>query len=148
MKKLLLLFALLLFSFSVNAQRIKYTSANLNLREEPNTYSKVLIVLPRGTEVVVSEDGDNEWICITHRGHIGYLYSRYLTDHKRVVINTKSTSSGNGYYTNSRGEVVQSPTRYSSPPAGATARCRDGTYSFSRSRRGTCSHHGGVAEWL
>jgi hypothetical protein len=34
------------------------------------------------------------------------------------------------------------------PPAGATAQCRDGTYSFSRSRRGTCSHHGGVARWL
>ncbi len=33
-------------------------------------------------------------------------------------------------------------------PAGATARCRDGTYSFSRHRSGTCSHHGGVAVWL
>lgn len=33
-------------------------------------------------------------------------------------------------------------------PAGASAQCRDGTYSFSRSRRGTCSHHGGVARWL
>ncbi|WP_289144502.1 DUF3761 domain-containing protein, partial [uncultured Bacteroides sp.] len=28
------------------------------------------------------------------------------------------------------------------------ALCRDGTYSFSKSRRGTCSHHGGVAKWL
>src|SRR5690348_3223019 len=36
----------------------------------------------------------------------------------------------------------------SSPPPGATARCRDGTYSFSRHRSGTCSHHGGVATWL
>jgi Protein of unknown function (DUF3761) len=34
------------------------------------------------------------------------------------------------------------------PPPGATARCRDGTLSFSQHRRGTCSHHGGVAEWL
>lgn len=32
-------------------------------------------------------------------------------------------------------------------PSGATARCRDGTYSYSASRRGTCSHHGGVAVW-
>lgn len=30
---------------------------------------------------------------------------------------------------------------------GATARCRDGTLSYSAHRRGTCSHHGGVAEW-
>lgn len=34
------------------------------------------------------------------------------------------------------------------PPAGATAECWDGTYSFSQSRRGTCSHHGGVKRWL
>ena len=36
----------------------------------------------------------------------------------------------------------------SAPPPGATARCRDGTYSYSRHRSGTCSHHGGVAVWL
>jgi hypothetical protein len=36
----------------------------------------------------------------------------------------------------------------SSAPPGATARCNDGTYSYSQHRQGTCSHHGGVAEWL
>lgn len=30
---------------------------------------------------------------------------------------------------------------------GATARCADGTYSYSAHRQGTCSHHGGVAQW-
>ena len=33
-------------------------------------------------------------------------------------------------------------------PIGATARCRDATYSFSQHRRGTCSYHGGAAQWL
>ena len=33
-------------------------------------------------------------------------------------------------------------------PPGATARCNDGTYSFSQHHSGTCSHHGGVAVWL
>ena len=33
-------------------------------------------------------------------------------------------------------------------PLGATARCRDGTYSFSQHRRATCSRHLGVAESL
>lgn len=51
-------------------------------------------------------------------------------------------------YINTSGNTVQSPTYYNSQPAGATAKCRDGTYSFSQSRRGTCSHHGGVEEWL
>lgn len=34
------------------------------------------------------------------------------------------------------------------PPPGATARCVDGTYSYSQHRSGTCSHHGVVAQWL
>jgi competence protein ComEC len=33
-------------------------------------------------------------------------------------------------------------------PIGATAICNDGTYSFSQHRQGTCSHHGGVLQWL
>jgi LysM repeat protein len=53
-----------------------------------------------------------------------------------------------GYYTNVDGARVRRPTFSNSAPAGASARCRDGSYSFSRNRRGTCSHHGGVARWL
>ena len=58
--------------------------------------------------------------------------------------------SNDNYYTNTRGNTVHSPayTNDNSIPAGASARCRDGTYSFSQSRRGTCSHHGGVSSWL
>jgi Protein of unknown function (DUF3761) len=52
------------------------------------------------------------------------------------------------YYTNSAGQRVQSPTQSSTAPARATAQRRDGSYSFSQSRRGTCSHHGGVGRWL
>ncbi|MFF3420334.1 DUF3761 domain-containing protein [Streptomyces sp. NPDC002698] len=33
-------------------------------------------------------------------------------------------------------------------PVGATALCGDGSYGYSAHRRGTCSHHGGVASWL
>jgi hypothetical protein len=54
----------------------------------------------------------------------------------------------NGTYVNSAGNTVCSPYASSSAPAGATAQCRDGTYSFSQSRSGTCSGHGGVAQWL
>lgn len=55
-----------------------------------------------------------------------------------------------GYYTNRAGQAVHRPERTvgNVAPAGASAQCRDGSYSFSRSRRGTCSHHGGVARWL
>lgn len=59
-----------------------------------------------------------------------------------------SELSNNNYYTNTRGNTVHSPAFAPSQPSGASARCRDGTYSFSQSSRGTCSHHGGVDEWL
>jgi hypothetical protein len=31
---------------------------------------------------------------------------------------------------------------------GATAQCKDGTFSHAANHRGACSHHGGVAKWL
>jgi Protein of unknown function (DUF3761) len=40
------------------------------------------------------------------------------------------------------------PPSKETPPAGATAECNDGTYSYSQHRSGTCSHHGGVKRWL
>jgi hypothetical protein len=33
-------------------------------------------------------------------------------------------------------------------PTGATAKCKDGTYSHAATHRGACSRHGGVSEWL
>jgi hypothetical protein len=55
----------------------------------------------------------------------------------------------NGTYTNVDGNDVCRPAaRPAGPPPGATAQCRDGTYSWSQHRQGTCSGHGGVAHWL
>lgn len=60
----------------------------------------------------------------------------------------RSSLSNDNYYTNSEGKRVHSPAFSDTVPAGATAQCRDGSYSFSQNRRGTCSHHGGVRRWL
>lgn len=55
-----------------------------------------------------------------------------------------------GDYVNSSGNCVQDP---SAPqpgggvPSGATAQCRDGDFSYSQHRAGTCSGHGGVSVW-
>src|ERR1700694_3621352 len=55
-----------------------------------------------------------------------------------------------GHYVNKDGVEVHSPahSKTAAPPVGATAKCRDGTYSFSQHHSGTCSYHGGVAQWL
>ena len=148
MKKYCIILLLLFFGFSLKAQStFKYTSTNLNLRTEPNTSSKILIVLPAGTMVKMEEDCNCEWILVSYKENIGYVYSKYLTNNKTSTSLTTQNSNIKYYY-NSAGEKVQSPTHYNSPPEGATALCNDGTYSFSRNRRGTCSHHGGVAKWL
>lgn len=107
---------------------------------------KKALVIPQGTSVTIDEDCDCKWIPVTYNGQIGYVSTKYLSKEKTSI--KVPYSSPIKYYTNSSGEKVQSPTHYNSLPAGATALYRDGTYSFSRSRRGTCSHHGGVARWL
>jgi Protein of unknown function (DUF3761) len=58
------------------------------------------------------------------------------------------SSCGADSYVNVDGNCVHRPTTAATAPAGATAQCVDGTYSFSQHRQGTCSHHGGVATWL
>jgi Protein of unknown function (DUF3761) len=68
------------------------------------------------------------------------------TPHQQQKSQPKCTDKGT--YLNSKGETVKRPENCSAAPQGATAQCRDGSYSFSQSRRGTCSHHGGVAKWL
>ncbi len=56
--------------------------------------------------------------------------------------------SGYGdYYVNRDGKLIHRPEHEKSRPAGAEALCRDGEYSFSTHHRGTCSGHGGVAQW-
>src|SRR5262249_13429421 len=57
------------------------------------------------------------------------------------------TSGHLTYGTRTTKPAVSNRPTGSSHPAGVTAKCRDGTYSYSTSRSGTCSHHGGVAVW-
>lgn len=131
---------------------VRYVTANLNLRYGPGTKYSVIAVIPQGTAVTIDEDCNCRWVPVEYNGMVGYISTKYLssvkvkTPHKSYA--NKSYTRGTRYYANSYGNRVQSPTYYNSRPAGATALCRDGTYSFSQSRRGTCSHHGGVAQWL
>ena len=50
-----------------------------------------------------------------------------------------------GYYLNVSHVCVKNP---GSSAAGATAQCRDSTYSYSQHASGTCSGHGGVRIWI
>lgn len=66
------------------------------------------------------------------------------------VTNGSTQLIDQGSYVNRDGVVVHRPahTVSGAAPSGASAQCRDGSYSFSLHHRGTCSHHGGVSQWL
>jgi Protein of unknown function (DUF3761) len=60
-------------------------------------------------------------------------------------------SSEPGFFGRLMGRSAPAPRRSAPAPAqqGApTARCNDGTASYSQHHSGTCSGHGGVAQWL
>lgn len=139
-----------------------YTATALHVRERGALDAGVLGTLPRGTAVSVGTCEDR-WCEVSTDALSGYAARRHLS---RTPVRLARASAGGGYgrgasgarvavyggrgYTNTAGERIPSPafTEDGRAPAGASARCRDGSYSFSASRRGTCSHHGGVARWL
>jgi len=65
-----------------------------------------------------------------------------------ILLGAGTAKAADDSYTNVSGHQIHRPMHSNHVPAGATAHCRDGTYSFSEHHRGTCSHHGGVATWL
>ncbi len=145
MKKLFLIlvsvFVILISAFGQNS----LTSSAVNLRAYSSSESRVILVIPQGSQVRVLNTLLNGWSQVFYNNQTGYVYSYYLI---KGSYYSEASRSKTRYYTNSAGQRVQSPTYYPSVPAGATARCVDGTYSFSKNRRGTCSHHGGVSQWL
>ena len=147
MKKILFLLLLVISCVCSSAQSRFVTTANLNMRRLPCTCSEVMTVIPLGSQINVLNYEDSKWARVQWKNYTYYVSRKYIKPYKRVTT-SYSNDTRVRHYINSRGERVQSPTYYQTAPAGATAICRDGTYSFSRSRRGTCSHHGGVAVWL
>lgn len=79
------------------------------------------------------------------RGSAGY---RSALDRDGDGIACESSSSSSSSSSSGGSSSSGSSSSNSSAPAGATAICRDGTYSYSQHHSGTCSHHGGVQDWL
>jgi hypothetical protein len=46
------------------------------------------------------------------------------------------------------GGMLVSAWGYAQAPAGSTGECKDGSYTTATSKRGACSGHGGVKEWM
>ncbi len=145
MKKLIITLVFCLAAIAPVFAQNRTVVSFANMREQSNMNSTVIEVIPHGTCVYVLGDVAGGWSLVIYNYKVGYINSSNLASEQKSAY-THATRIR--YYTNSAGQRVQSPTYYPYVPQGATARCVDGTYSFSRNRRGTCSHHGGVAQWL
>jgi hypothetical protein len=115
-----------------------YAHAPLNVRAGPGTRYRVVRTLARGESIGVGVADGRGWAPVqgSYAGEYVFRDSPSLRS-TRPASHTPSTASRRPRRT--RSEEVS--------PTGATAMCRDGSLSYSAHRRGTCSHHGGVAVW-
>jgi uncharacterized protein YgiM (DUF1202 family) len=120
---------------SSELREMMYTHGEMNIRSAAGTSWPVVRTLARGETVEVGPQDGSGWAPAYERygGRIGYVY--------RASRNLRS-------YAPEPSRARRSSRRERAHPSGASAVCRDGTYSFSAHRRGTCSHHGGVSIWL
>src|ERR1043165_4487681 len=133
-----------------------------NLRDAPSKSASITSTVSKGDRLsLIGATPTGPWYQVrdSKRGSQGGIHGNAIA----LLQTTESTSgvttptsrpriaspptSGRSYV-NVDGVRVPSPVFSERKPDGATARCGDGSYSFSQHRRGTCSHHGGVAEWF
>lgn len=139
-----------------------YTTTSARVRACPYLTCTIIRTLPTGTSIDIldTEEGSRvnsslDWYKITFDGKTGYIHSSLTTERVPASAITTTTSRSTPTTPNSatsqpltiNPEVTVTPAA-PTHPQGATALCRDGTYSYSQNRRGTCSHHGGVQQWL
>lgn len=121
-----------------------------DMLDAPKSDAAVMQRLREGTKIeVVRQNG--AWFYVSTDGQKGWIHGNSI----------RYESSGSDLKTEKTVSPVKAPkTTYSDSPkiaqrmpepkinnSGATAKCRDGSLSYSAHRRGTCSHHGGVAIW-
>jgi septal ring-binding cell division protein DamX len=141
------------------------TATKANVRDQPSRKGAVLKEVRKSDHLILIKPGSSgPWYNVRERqsGTAGWIHGDAIEFEQPNIQATASeqpveplspsspsvpNTSGRSYI-NVDGTRVPSPVFTRRRPSGATARCGDGSYSFSQHSRGTCSHHGGVAEWL
>lgn len=134
-----------------------YWAANgINVRSCPSTSCEVVGRVNQGTRLTANGQIDGEavnsgnklWYRVRYGGGEAYVYSSVVTSSApRPTAQPQVSAPQPQQPPPPQVSAPQEPAP-SNHPAGASAICNDGTYSYSANRRGTCSHHGGVAQWL
>jgi hypothetical protein len=84
------------------------------------------------------------------------IFAMALPSHAESTCKDGTTSaatgrgacSGHGGVKKAGKPAAAAATAGNTDPTGATAKCKDGSYSKSKTHKGSCSHHGGVAEFI
>jgi hypothetical protein len=132
-------------------ERLKTASAasatviteNANLRQTPNQNGEVLQTIPLDSSVeVIKQNG--AWFFVAFGAAKGWMHGNTIRYDNQVNSLRENPSIPKS---DPRSNNDDKPTIQKPDSSGASAKCADGTLSYSASRRGTCSHHGGVAMW-
>lgn len=78
-----------------------YTTSSLNLRAEPSTGVRVLLVIPSGAAVTLTGSTQNGFSGVTYQGTTGWAYSDYLGASPGAPSNPGSGNAGVAYTTSS-----------------------------------------------
>lgn len=117
--------------------------------EEAKSSAKEIQKLTGGTNVeVIKQKG--AWFYVSIDGQKGWMHGntiRYENLEPDVKAEKKSSSESPKTTYSESPKISQKSPEPEINNSGATAKCRDGSLSYSAHRRGTCSHHGGVAVW-
>lgn len=139
-------------------------SLKANLRETPSRSSRIVTEVQKDQRLIVTRAAPSEpWYRVREEktDAEGWIHGSTIAFETAAVATSAEAPRRSGptqpravtpppsgrSYINVDGVRVPSPIFSDTRPAGSTARCRDGSYSFSQHRRGTCSWHGGVAVW-
>lgn len=161
MKYLGLVLAVALFVISGFPQSsASVTAKRAKLRGTPSADGKVVDSLPRETELAVIERKDN-WLLVQSREYVGWIYADDVEVKMAIAVEPAAlqrptatsvviapvTPVVSDRSPSTQGQVPMAPT-VAAAETKATAKCKDGTFSYAIEREGRCSGHGGVSEWL
>lgn len=97
----------------------------------------------------------NDWVDVKTRWNLSvdqvekdFLVASLTSCNNGGVPTSNSTNSGTTTTTTNSPKTSGPVVSQTGAPQGATAKCKNGSYSFSKTRSGTCSRNGGVLEWL
>ena len=136
----------------------KATAAAANPQAKTNSSSTTSTAAPAVAATVTCKDGTQSraghGACHGHKGvdkTVGGSASATTTPSATATVapaSSPSPQAATPTVPTAPAPPVNPASSDAAAPQGATAKCKDGTFSTSKQHEGSCSHHGGVAQFL